>query len=589
MTRTRTKSRTSKKKRFFYSILFLAIVLGIAFYAFGSNGNPMHSDKEKTIGTSHTKEKTSNEDKTQNQTEKVSEAFSLAWEGKVMECPYISGQTKIQNVRHTWGQPTQTTKTENSIYEEYSNHYVVGYQGETVNDIRSYDLQLQNIHLNEIKNDGGEPDEVRYYKDKTNDQIILVYHVNASYDLRWILPKPTKQDANPKVDHISVFAKVITQPSQNLVTNQNETKNISEMIAGMSLDEKIGQMIIAGISGTTFDANAKNLITKYKVGGIIFYTNNLVNPEQTVQLLNQMKSENVPNPLPLLLSIDQEGGKISRLPGGLISFPTNKEIGSINNSQFSYKVGTLLGRELKGYGFNLDFAPVLDVNSNPKNPIIGDRSFGNNPEIVSKLGIQTMKGIQSQNIIPTVKHFPGHGDTSVDSHLELPIVYKSLTELKKLELIPFERSIDNGADVVMVAHILLPKLDAKFPASMSKKIMTDILRKQLNFSGVVITDDMTMKAITDHYNMGIAAVDSVKAGSDIILVAHDYNKVKETISSLKTAVQKGEISEQRINESVSRIIKLKRKYAVNNSKVGSVNIGQMNQAIKNLLDDVAIK
>jgi beta-N-acetylhexosaminidase len=135
----------------------------------------------------------------------------------------------------------------------------------------------------------------------------------------------------------------------------------------------------------------------------------------------------------------------------------------------------------------------------------------------------------------------------------------------------------------MVAHILLPKLDPKFPASMSKPIITDILRKQLNFGGVVMTDDMTMKAITDHYDIGKAAVDSVKAGSDIILVAHDYNKVKEAISSIKAAVQKGEISEQRINESVSRIIKLKRKYAVTNLKAGNVNIGKLNQAIKNLL------
>jgi beta-N-acetylhexosaminidase len=261
----------------------------------------------------------------------------------------------------------------------------------------------------------------------------------------------------------------------------------------------------------------------------------------------------------------------------------------INNSQFSYKVGTILGKELNKFGFNLDFAPVLDINSNPKNPIIGDRSFGNNPDLVSKLGIQTMKGIQSQNIIATIKHFPGHGDTSVDSHLELPIVYKNLTELKKLELIPFEHAIDNGADVVMVAHILLPKLNANYPSSMSKVIITDILRKQLDFSGVVITDDMTMKAVTDHFKMGEAAVDSINAGSDIILVAHDYNKIVETITSVKSAVQQGDISEQRINDSVRRIIMLKRKYGINNTKMGVVNIEELNHSIKNLLDEYRIE
>ncbi|MFL6556586.1 MAG: glycoside hydrolase family 3 protein, partial [Bacillus sp. (in: firmicutes)] len=197
----------------------------------------------------------------------------------------------------------------------------------------------------------------------------------------------------------------------------------------------------------------------------------------------------------------------------------------------------------------------------------------------------TFKGIQSQKIITTIKHFPGHGDTSVDSHLELPIVNKSLQQLKELELIPFERAINSGADVVMVAHILLPKLDAVFPSSMSKNIITGILRKQLDYSGVVITDDLTMKAIIDHYTIGRAAVESVKAGSDIILVGHDYNKIVETISSLTTAVQKGEISEQRINVSVSRILELKKKYGINSAKVKNVNIEELNQSINKLLEE----
>lgn len=375
------------------------------------------------------------------------------------------------------------------------------------------------------------------------------------------------------MDHISVYTQVKNQADQP--SQPDQQKSISDMISDMGLEEKIGQMIIAGISGTTMDTNTKNLITKYKVGGIIFYQNNLVNPTQAVQFLNQMKSESDPN-LPLLLGVDQEGGRVTRLPGGLVNFPTNKEIGAINNSQFSYNVGTILGKELKGFGLNLDFAPVLDINSNPKNPVIGDRSYGNNSEIVSKLGIQTFKGIQSQNIIPTIKHFPGHGDTSVDSHFELPIVNKSLKQLKELELIPFEQAINSGADVVMIAHILMPKLDAAFPSSMSQNIITGILRKQMDYSGVVITDDMTMKAIIDHYTIGRGAVESVKAGSDIILVGHGYNNIVEIISSLKIAVQKKEITDQRINESVSRIY---------NTKVKNVNIEEVNQSIKKLLED----
>ena len=351
----------------------------------------------------------------------------------------------------------------------------------------------------------------------------------------------------------------------------------------MSLEDKIGQMILAGVSGTTMDANAKQLISQFHVGGIIFYKNNFETPAQAVQFVNQLKAGNSSS-LPLLLGVDQEGGRVTRLPGGLVNFPPNKQIGQVNNPDFSYKVGTLLGQELKEFGLNLDFAPVLDINSNPNNPVIGDRSFGNNAEIVSKLGIQTMKGIQSQNVITTIKHFPGHGDTSVDSHLDLPIVNKSLKELKELELIPFERAINQGADVVMVAHILLSQLDKTNPGTMSKAVMTDLLRKQLGFTGVIITDDMTMGAITEHFDIGKASVESVKAGSDIILVGHDYNNVVKIISSIKTAVHNGEISEQRINESVERIIHLKRNYSINDMKVENPNINELNNSINGLLN-----
>lgn len=577
------KRSSSILKSLIFSTLSLVLILVVGIYFFGGDRGEKQPVKKVPITSPPTKSKPSdlNGDKPTSLEALVRDIFSLSKEGKIVNSPFISGKTQKIDVTNQWGKPDQITKASSVMYEEYAKHHVVlGYLGETLIDIRSYDPVLQTIRLSEIKKAGGEPDQVRYYKDRLNTQIILIYHVNSTTDLKWILPKPTEKEPNPKVNHISVYTQVENQPDQQ--------KSIAEMISEMSLDEKIGQMIIAGISGTKLDPQTISLITNYKVGGMIFYQDNLVKPEQTVQLLNEIKTENLHNRLPLFLSVDQEGGRVTRLPGGLFNFPTNKEIGVINNSQFSYKVGTILGKELNGFGFNLDFAPVLDVNSNPKNPIIGDRSFGNNPDVVSKLGIQTMKGIQSQNIIATIKHFPGHGDTSVDSHLELPIVYKNLTELKKLELIPFERAIDNGADVVMVAHILLPKLDAHYPASMSKVVITDILRKQLDFGGVVITDDMTMKAITDHYKMGVAAVDSIIAGSDIILVAHDYNKIVEAITSIKVAVQKGEITEQRINDSVRRIIMLKKKYGMNNTNMGNVNIVELNHSIKNLLDEYKI-
>jgi beta-N-acetylhexosaminidase len=577
------KRASQNKLRIFTSLLLMvALIIGV-YYAIKEIDFDQTQVKESPIITkpSDTKHSGKNTvDSTNSNLEKlVVETFSLSKKGKVPNIPFVSGITEWNEVNKEWGKSDHISETARGRYEEYEIHHsTIGYADQTVNDIRSYDSELQNISLNEIKKTGGEPDAIRYYKDSTHDQMILVYHATTSTDLLWVLPVKTEQEPNPKVDHISLYTQLERTP------NQQEKQTISEVITKMSLEDKIGQMILAGISGTKMDTNAKKLISQFHVGGIIFYKSNFETPEQAVQLVNQLKAGNS-STLPLFLGIDQEGGRVTRLPGGLFNFPPNNQIGKVNDPEFSYKIGTLLGHEVKEFGLNLDFAPVLDINSNPNNPVIGDRSFGNNSEIVSTLGIQTMKGIQSQNIIPTIKHFPGHGDTSIDSHLELPIVNKSLMELKVLELIPFERAIDHGADVVMVAHILLPKLDKTNPASMSKAIISDLLRKQLSFKGVIITDDMTMGAITEHFDIGKAAVESVKAGSDIILVGHDYNNVVKITSSLITAVENGEISEQRLNESIERIIQLKRKYSINDTKVENPNIIEINHLINSLLNN----
>ena len=233
----------------------------------------------------------------------------------------------------------------------------------------------------------------------------------------------------------------------------------------------------------------------------------------------------------------------------------------------------------------MNFAPVLDINSNPNNPVIGNRSFGNTADLVSRLGIATMKGIQSENVIAVVKHFPGHGDTATDSHLELPRVNKTLQELEQLELIPFQQAIQEGADVVMIAHILLPEIDATNPSSMSEVIISDILRSQLGYDGVVITDDMTMQAITDHYDIGVAAVQSVKAGSDIVMVAHDYNNAIAVFESINAAVENGEISEERIDESVIRIIQLKEKYQLNDNQFKDIDVNALTNKYKHVLNE----
>lgn len=491
--------------------------------------------------------------------------------GRIEQTPFIAGHTARSNIIEAWGEPDRISAVETGTYEEYASRGVtLGYADHLLVDVRSYHAALADIKYDAILSVGGHPVETRYDADGPADQMILVYDAGEAYQLKWILSNPTDTVPNPAVDHISVVDK--------------EQMEMTSMIGEMSLNEKIGQMMFAGMEGTTLDAKTKHFIDNGELGGLILYANNLTDVEQSVRLLNAIKQENAGR-LPLLLGVDQEGGRVERLPG-MVHMPANQDIGEKNDPDFSYRIGQLLGEELRAFGFNLDFAPVLDINSNPDNPIIGDRSFGNRPDLVSGLGIQTMKGIQSQNVISVVKHFPGHGDTSVDSHLELPVVDKSYAELRQLEFIPFQAAIEDGADVVMIAHILLPQLDAKFPSSMSKTMITDMLRGELGYNGVVITDDMTMDAIADNFTLSDAVVQAIKAGGDLVLIGHGENNVGSAIAAVKTAVEQGDISEPRINESVRRIIALKRKYELTNDRVDSVDVDALSSAINGALNSV---
>ncbi|WP_342599350.1 beta-N-acetylhexosaminidase [Psychrobacillus sp. FSL H8-0483] len=495
--------------------------------------------------------------------------FEDAKKGKVLDIPFIVGETDMEQIHELWGNPDRKSENSKNFYDTYfSKNASIGHRSGAVFDIRSNSMPIQQIRLEDIKEIGGEPDEMRVYQDEEVNQTILLYEVTPIYQLKWILPKPTENEPNPAVDHVSIYTKL-----------EVARKEENQIITEMSLEEKIGQMIFAGITGTSLSKETKKLVSSDKVGGLIFFKDNLQDVNQAVTLINSIKAESSDNKIPLLLGVDQEGGRVSRLPK-LTSLPTNREIGEQNNEALSYRIGNLLGQELNAFGLNINFAPVLDVNSNSNNPVIGDRSFGNNAGIVSKLGIQTMQGIQSQNVISVVKHFPGHGDTGVDSHLELPVIQKSIEDLNALELIPFKNAIADSADVVMIAHILLPKIDPNFPSSLSHEIISGILREQLQFDGVVMTDDMTMNAIIENYEIGQATVEAVKAGNDIVLIAHEYTNVKRAIESILQAVKSGEITEERINTSVERILSLKEKYKVSNDQVKEVDIEQINQSIE---------
>ena len=341
---------------------------------------------------------------------------------------------------------------------------------------------------------------------------------------------------------------------------REEKEPIDDKINSMTLDEKIGQMIITGFNGSEYNDDMDRLINEYKVGGVILFARNIEDSNQMIDLTRALQENN--NNLPLFISIDEEGGRVSRLPDDVEKFPSAFTIGLINNQQTAYENGKEIGYTLKRLGINLDYAPVLDIYSNENNTVIGDRAFSKEESIVSTMGIATMEGIEDADIIPVVKHFPGHGDTEVDSHYGLPIVYKTLEELRNFEFIPFVKAIESGCDVIMVSHIILNEVDSSNPASLSKIVISDLLRKDLEFDKVVITDDMSMGAITSIMSIEEACIRSIKAGCDILLLGNAYEEIEQVIDSIKLKIYNGEISEEHINKSVNRILELKEKYNV---------------------------
>ncbi|MFC7441244.1 beta-N-acetylhexosaminidase [Laceyella putida] len=353
-------------------------------------------------------------------------------------------------------------------------------------------------------------------------------------------------------------------------------KWVDEKIKQMSLDEKIGQMFIMGFRGETSEqaftvnAHAEKLVKQHHVGGVILFDRNVENPRQVARLNQDLQALALNNgaEIPLFVTIDQEGGRVSRFQQGATLFPGNMALGATREPSLAYQTGKEMGMELRAMGINLDMAPVLDVNNNPQNPVIGVRSFGENPHLVSQMGTEMIRGFHDAGVLTVLKHFPGHGDTSVDSHVGLPKVSHRRERLDKLELVPFKRAIAGGTDMVMSAHVVFPAIEPtpSLPATLSHRVLTDLLRKELKFDGVITTDDMEMGAIAEHFGTSRAAVKAIQAGADIVLVCHRLDVQEQTIAAVKKAVTSGQISEERIDQSVRRILKLKAK------KVGNVSV-----------------
>lgn len=372
----------------------------------------------------------------------------------------------------------------------------------------------------------------KYYKLKRISIIILICFMVIIISTVYILSKKKYK----KVDEHS-----------KIMININE----------MTLDEKIGQMVLSGFNGTDFNGELDTLINDLKVGGVILFSRNIEDSNQLKKLNLDIEEAN--KNIPVFISIDEEGGRVNRLAKNIKRFESAKSIGDKGDIKYAYENGKEIGKTLKAYKINMNFAPVLDIYSNSKNTVIGDRAFGNNEKIVETMGIATMQGLKDEDVIPVIKHFPGHGDTEVDSHIGLPVVEKSIDQLYDFELVPFKKAIESGAEAVMVSHILMKQIDDKNPATLSYNLITEILRNDMEFSNVIITDDMCMKAITNRLSVEEASIKSIKAGSDIILIGSDIGKTKSVIEKIKLAVERNEISEKRIDESVYRILKLKQK------------------------------
>jgi len=363
-----------------------------------------------------------------------------------------------------------------------------------------------------------------------------------------------------------------------------------------TLEEKIGQMLVVHFNGTELNAEAKGYIQDLHVGGFIFYewSNQLSSPQQVQKLTSGLQAfakEHASQPIPLFMMTDQEGGVVSRLKNGFTQFPGNRALAQSNRPELAELSAYIIGREMRVVGMNMNLAPVVDVNINPLNPVIGIRSFGDSAEQVSCYAAQSLKGYRRAGVIAVLKHFPGHGDVVADSHESLPVVNKTLQELEQTELSPFFR-LTPDAPGVMTAHLLVPALDKKNCATLSKPIVEGLLRERMGFQGVILTDSLAMQGVLDNKSDSIqeVAIQSIEAGHDILLLGgnqlltsenpeltlEDVSKIAQAIAQ---AVRTGRLSMERIDASMERILTLKNQYALfDESPVDVASLASLNSA-----------
>lgn len=426
-------------------------------------------------------------------------------------------------------------------------------------------------------------------------------------------------------------------PAQEKSENTSDS-SIEQIINKMSLRQKIGQVFIVNFrycalseaesgfgSITDFENSdgtvikvvpldrvnqtAREAIQKYHIGNIILFAENTADTKKLLEMIYQFQREAVSsNGIPMIIGIDQEGGRVNRIFQTAV-FPSAQKIGRTKDTQFAFYTGKYIAEQLNAFGINLNFAPVCDVFSNPKNSVIGDRSFSSDPVQAGTFAAAFKDGTESENVISCAKHFPGHGDTATDSHIGLPVIRKTKEQWLSCEAVPFKINISRNIPMIMSAHIQYPMLDNSRitadktgksivrPATLSKKILTDILRGELHFDGVIVTDALDMNAISKNFSESQAVIEALNAGADLlcnpisITGKADIARLEKLYAEIERAVKTGTLSEDRLNKSVRRILKLKKEYGildaefqpVTNQTVQQVETQLKNQKYKNLL------
>lgn len=334
-----------------------------------------------------------------------------------------------------------------------------------------------------------------------------------------------------------------------------------DIISRLSLPQLCGQLLVVGFEGTTLPPYIAESLQAGLRGGVILFRRNLPDLETAWRLCNEIINAYPPGLVPFI-AVDQEGGRVCRLPSPFVTLPPMRDLGMINELELTHRAGSEVGRQLAALGINCNFAPVLDVDTNPNNPIIGDRSFSADPLIVAQHAMAFAHGLQDQGVIACGKHFPGHGDTTLDSHLALPTVTYGRERLKKIELLPFREAIHNGLASVMTAHVSYPALDPTgVPATLSYPILTDILRTEFEFDGVVFSDDLEMRGVLDKTDLSVAACKAVESGADALLVCQNDSNANDALTAIVTAAENEPQMSTRVIAANVRFQRLRQRFA----------------------------